>query len=63
MANQRIWRDCTNCNGTGIMYDRENYDYLQANEPTTFEPGDYAEVECPLCEGTKRIVWGWLEGI
>ena len=45
------------------MYNRDNYDYLQANEPTTSEPGTYVEVECPLCEGTKRIVWGWLEGI
>lgn len=61
MANQRIWRDCTYCLGTGVMYDRDNYAYLQNVEPTSPGVGSYVEVECPVCEGTKRVVWGWLE--
>ncbi len=56
---QRIYKDCKTCFGTGKMYDRSNYDYLDSSVVTTIPPSTYVEVDCPDCEGGIRP-WGWL---
>ena len=56
MANQRIWKDCRECHGTGVQYQD-----ISGNIQSQENDGDI-EVECPSCNGVTRITWGWLEG-
>ena len=55
MANQRIWKNCAECDSTGVQYQDAS-----GNIQSIENDGDI-EVECPTCLGVKRTHWGWLE--
>jgi len=52
-TGQRIWKDCRECLGTGILYYKENYDY-----PTNIVTEN--AIDCPFCYGLGIHTWGWL---
>jgi len=35
-------------------------DGLAAN-PDPEDPGEYIETECPVCKGTGKVLWGYLQ--
>jgi DnaJ-class molecular chaperone len=46
--NLKIYKYCQKCKGTGrIVIDDQPYD-----------PGPSQEVDCPLCEGEGKTLWG-----
>jgi DnaJ-class molecular chaperone len=54
MAHQNIWKICHHCHGTGKIHTVPIFD----------EDGNKIGEElsdCSLCEGTGRLMWGYLE--
>jgi len=55
-TGQRIYKDCDQCNATGTMHFRVNYDHPLAG-PSTSGVGD---IPCEYCDGLGTKPWGWL---
>jgi len=57
---KKIFQNCQRCNGTGKLYDRDNYEYLESSPTITTTPTNYEEVQCSDCDGLGIIHWGWV---
>ena len=52
-TGQRIWRDCGECSGEGLLYMHPNFSY-----PTNVESS--SPIDCYFCNGLGIKPWGWL---
>ena len=48
MTKQNVYKQCGQCNGTGIIVIND-----ESNDP-----GPPEEVRCPRCSGRGQILWG-----
>jgi len=54
-TGQRIWKDCKECLGAGVMHQRPHFAYPEAGQSDNSE-----EVDCYYCDGLGVKPWGWL---
>ena len=56
----KIWKNCAECLGTGILHMSPNSAYPRSTPTVTDPPTVYEEVTCHGCNGIGLIHWGWL---
>jgi len=47
-----IFKTCTHCGGDGKLI---------VNNDSNYDPGPPQEINCPLCNGEGRILWGEID--
>lgn len=51
MDGHIVYKRCGSCKGTGVNLKFDD-------DPSG--SGDFIEDDCPICDGNKYVLWGWL---